>query len=573
MAYTHGGIGMYLRTTRRKRKDGSVVTYYQLAHNVWDKQARRSTTKVLYNFGRADQYDRDALVRLCRSIGRVCGVEVRDPLSGEEQDAEVAAAVEAVEVLRARELGTTWTVLQLWEKLGIDRLLKRLLAEDGIERPYDLALLAMVANRLTEPTSKLGVWERWLDKVHLPGAPERWSKDWFYEALDFLHDHAEEIEKAVFFEVANLMNLAVDVVFFDTTTASFSIDESDPDESLEDGTVEPGLRRFGHAKEGAWEPQVVVALAVTREGLPVRSWVFPGNTADTTVVKRIRDDLRGWKLHRVLMVGDAGMDSLENREELARACGRYVLAVRAASLKEVKHDVLKRAGRYRKVSDNLRVKEVIVGEGERRRRYLVCHNPAQAERQKRHRDEVLAELEAELARHRDAGAERQWVARLRASGRYGRYLHLDDQGRLRIDKKAVRAAERLDGKWVLITNDDSLSAADAAQAYKGLLIIERCFRNMKRVQLHMRPMFHRLSRRIVAHVKLCVLALLIQRIGELRAGRSWMRIHTALQKVQAVELRVGSHHFIRRSAVPEDAAELFESLDITPPPLVLGHKA
>ena len=362
---------MYLRTTRRKRKDGTFVTYYQLAHNVWDKQAQRSTTKVLYNFGRADQYDRDALVRLCRSIGRVCGVEVRDPLSGEEQDAEVAAAVEAVEVLRARELGTTWTVLQLWEKLGIDRLLKRLLAEDGIDRPYDLALLAMVANRLTEPTSKLGVWERWLDKVHLPGAPERWSKDWFYEALDFLDKHAEEIEKTVFFEVANLMNLAVDVVFFDTTTASFSIDESDPDEALEDGTVEPGLRRFGHAKEGAWEPQVVVALAVTREGLPVRSWVFPGNTADTTVVKRIREDLRGWKLHRVLMVGDAGMDSLENREELARACGRYVLAVRAASLKEVKHDVLKRAGRYRKVSDNLRVKEVVVGEGERRRRYLV----------------------------------------------------------------------------------------------------------------------------------------------------------------------------------------------------------
>ncbi len=154
-----------------------------------------------------------------------------------------------------------------------------------------------------------------------------------------------------------------------------AIDESDPDLALEDGTVEPGLRRFGHAKEGTWAPQVVVALAVTREGLPVRSWVLPGNTNDSTVVKRIREDLRGWRLNRVLMVGDAGMDSLENRAELARACGRYVLAVRAGSLKEVKEVVLSRSGRYKQVADNLRVKEVVVGDGELRRRYVVCHNP------------------------------------------------------------------------------------------------------------------------------------------------------------------------------------------------------
>jgi transposase len=556
---------MYLRTSRRKNKDGSVVEYYQLAHNVWDTEKQRSKTQILHNFGRASQYERDALVRFCRSVARVCGVEVRDPLNDPDYDEPKLE----VETLETRRLGVTWTVHALWREFGIDRLLRAIMAEEGISRPYDKALLAMVANRLAEPTSKLGVHERWLETVYLPGGPSEWKLDWFYEALDMLHDHAERVEEAVFFEVANLMNLSVDLVFFDTTTASFAIDENDPDLALEDGDVEPGLRRYGHAKEGSWEPQVVVALAVTREGLPVRSWVLPGNTNDSTVVKRIRKDLRGWRLNRVLMVGDAGMDSLDNRAELARACGRYVLAVRAGSLKEVKEDVLSRSGRYKQVADNLRVKEVVVGEGELRRRYLVCHNPAQAERQKKHREQVVVELEQELAKHKDARADRKWVARLRASGRYGRYVRLDKKGRLHIDRKAVREAAKLDGKWVLVTNDDTLEPADAAQAYKGLLVIERCFRSMKRVQLHMRPMFHWKPERIVAHVKLCVLALLIQRVAELRAERSWMRIRHELDKVQVTDLRVGSDRFLQRNRLSSAAKKLFSALDIEPPKQVV----
>jgi transposase len=96
-----------------------------------------------------------------------------------------------------------------------------------------------------------------------------------YEALDLLRWNAAEVENAVFFHVANLFNLVVDVIFYGTTTASFSIDQED-----EEGEAGPGFRRFGHSKKGTWSPQVVVALAVTREGLPVRSWVFPGNTPD-----------------------------------------------------------------------------------------------------------------------------------------------------------------------------------------------------------------------------------------------------------------------------------------------------
>ena len=555
---------MYLRTTRRKNKDGSVVSYYQLAHNDWDPQKGRSKVRILHNFGRADQVEREALVRLCGSIARACGCEVRD-LTTEGVDPEEER--DRVDLIETRELGVPWVAEALWRELGLGTVLRQLCADVDVQVPYERALFAMVANRLSRPTSKLGLCERWQGRAWLPGVEGGLTPDQCYRAMDLLYEHAEQVEEAVFSSVANLFNLSVDLVFFDTTTASFHTDEIDGDDPE---TGEPGLRRYGYSKEGHWAPQVVVGLAVTREGFPVRSWVFPGNTVDSTVVERIRADLRGWKLHRVLMVGDAGMDSTENRELVARAAGRYVFAVRSHRLAEVRKDVLTRAGRYREVAENLRVKEVVVGEGEKRRRYIVCHNPRQAEREKKHRAQVLEELEAELARHTDRSADRKWVAQLRASGRYGRYLKLDRRGQLVLDRKAAKEAEKRDGKWVLVTNDDSLSPEEAAQTYKALAVIERCFRSLKRSQIRLTPMFHRAERRIVAHVKLCVLALLLQRVAEHRTGLPWPRIRHALEGLQATCYETQTHHFWQRNRLPGGLNELMEKLEVPPPKRVLA---
>ena len=136
-----------------------------------------------------------------------------------------------------------------------------------------------------------------------------------YEAMDILHEHASVVEKALFFETATLFNLSVDLIFYDTTTASFHTDDEDDSERHPNAT----LRKFGHSKEGTWTPQVVVALAVTREGIPVRSWVFPGNTADVRTVEQIRSDLRGWKLGRVMW---AGLCSGNNESAGKRNSGR-----------------------------------------------------------------------------------------------------------------------------------------------------------------------------------------------------------------------------------------------------------
>lgn len=567
---------MYLRTTKRKNKDGSYTEYYQLAHNTRHPETKNPVPQVIHSFGRADQLDRDALVRLCRSIARVCNLEIVDLKEAAKSNKlkGPGAAFDSVKLIKTVEFGTIEVIKSLWKKLGIEDALRSIDPRKGKGDRYEQALLAMVGNRLCEPESKLGVWDRWLSKVYLPTC-DCLKLDDMYEAMDYLYAHSEEIEKIVFNHTANLYNLEVDLIFYDTTTASFSIDQEDEDLELdvhgETEVLEEGLRKYGHSKEGTWTPQIVVALAVTRSGIPVRCWVFPGNTADVSTVKRVREDLRRWKLGRALFVADSGMNSADNRGELARACGKYILATRMATVSEVKKKVLSKRGKYKVIKDNLHAKEVIVGDGERRRRYILCYNPKEAKRQRNHRAEIVEILEEILSRHPEnkANVTAQWAIDLMASRRYKRYLKISKSNRIEIDRKAVKEAERYDGKWVIETNDDTISFEDAACGYKGLMVIEQCFRSLKRTRIKMVPIYHWAPRRIETHVRVCVLALLIQRVAELACHMPWSKIRHILQQLQVTECQTANHVFFRLNEVKKEAREVFKNLEIALPKSVI----
>lgn len=557
---------MYLRTTRRKNKDGSIVEYYQLAHNERHPVTGKPVAKIIHNFGRTDQLDRDQLVRLCRSIARVCNLSVIDPYADKNNPARSKSPRLPAELKIDHTVmyGTVLAIESLWENMGLKKTINDIAKSSGAPEIYERALLAITANRLCAPESKLGVWERWLETVYLPSC-EGLKLRHMYEAMDILHAHAAEVEKTVFFQVANLFNLEVDLIFYDTTTASFAIDYEDDPEQNPDTT----MRCFGHSKEGTWTPQVVVALAVTREGIPVRSWVLPGNTADVDTVEKVRADLRGWNLGRAMFVADSGMNSANNRAELAKACGKYLLASRMASVAEIKRDVLSKRGRYTVFKDNLHAKEVIVGDGERRKRYILCYNPREAERQQRHRQMIVELLEAELDSHRDLTATAQWAIDLLASRRFKRYLRITKGNQIRIDRAAIREAATYDGKWVIETNDDTISLEDAALGYKGLMVIERCFRSLKRTQIRMTPMYHWLSRRIETHVKICVLALMIERIAEQACGKPWHQIRRHLDALQVTKLFNLNQRVHLRNEIAVETRNILKKLGIAVPKQVL----
>jgi len=539
---------MYVRTISRHNKDGSTTTYVQLAHNVRDPKTGYARANVLYTFGRADSLDLRAIRRL---VGSLCRF-----LSPEDA-AEVEARLESptLHFVKSVPLGGAYLLRKLWDRLGLEKMLTQALRQREFVSPVEWAIFAMVSNRALAPDSKRGV-EEWVREDVALGNPEPISVQHLYRAMDFLLEHEEAIQKEVFFATADLFNLEVDLLFFDTTSVYVECEE------------EEGIRRYGHSKDKRPDlPQVVIGLAVTKEGLPVRCWVLPGNTQDMTTVERIKTDLLGWKLGRCVWVLDRGMSSDENRVILQRAGGHYILGEKLRDNREAHNLALSFKGRYQKVRENLEVKEIVVGDGERRRRFVLVFNPEQAEKDKATREKTLQRIEETIEALGDqkGKAHKKAVCALLSHRAMGRYIRQTKTSRLKINQAKVKEEETLDGKYLLSTSDDTLSAEDVALGYKQLMEVERAFRTLK-TTLELRPIFHRKDERIRSHVLLCFLALLLVRIAERETGETWDRIRPVMERCHLGEFSSKDGRILRRTELTDDQVNLLKRLNIAPPP-------
>jgi hypothetical protein len=402
---------MYLRTVQRRNRDGSVVRYVQLAHNFRHPQTGRPQAQVLWSFGREEEVDRAQLERLVRSIERFLSPE--QALQRQARDHEVP-----LRFLESRPLGGGWVLDALWRELGIPQAIGEVVQDRRVRLPVERALFALVANRALAPTSKLGTYEWLKEEVALPGT-EGVELHHLYRAMDLLVEAGEPLQRAVYFSVANLLQLEVDLLFLDTTTTYFEVEE------------EAGLRRrSGRSTDRRPDlPQIVIGLAVTRSGLPVRCWVWPGNTTDVTRVEEVKQDLVAWKLGRVVTVVDRGFVSEENLRVLRRAGGHYIAGERLRAGKKGVKEALSRPGRYQQVGPHLEVKEIVVGTGEARQRYILVRNAAQAERDREQREQILGHIREELEaiERLPPGRQAQAVGVLLAHPTYGRYLKLDQR--------------------------------------------------------------------------------------------------------------------------------------------------
>ena len=558
---------MYLRATGRRTKSGELVRYLQLAHNERNERGV-PVARVIHNFGREDRLDREALGRLVGSIQRFLG--------GEE--VLRAGTPDGFEFVRAPESGGPHVVERLWSQLGVGKAIARAAGSGRGRSGVERAVFAMVCQRCLEPASKLEA-TRWLGRdVVLEGLGEV-SDDQLYRAMDFLLACSERVQESVFFSVAHLLNLEVDVIFFDTTSTYFESDPDDPEEQPDDEgetAAEEPLRRLGHSKDHRPDlPQVVIGLAVTREGIPVRVWVWPGNSNDQTLVAQVKADLLGWRLGRAIYVVDSGFSSRDNLRHLQSAGGHYIAGMKLRSGMPETEAVLSRQGRYRRVRDNLRVKEVRLGDGDAGVRYIVCHNPAEAKRDQARREQRIARIEAELDRLKqqreratsktERDAHQRGECALRDHPTLSRYLRQTKSGRLLLDRDRITAEERLDGKYLLTTSDPSLSAADVALGYKQLLEAERSFRDLKGTLL-LRPVFHRTNDRIRAHILICFLALVIVRVAETRSGTSWRTIRAELGQIRQGHFRSTDGEFSQTSKLTARQRELHAQLGIPEPP-------
>jgi len=294
---------------------------------------------------------------------------------------------------------------------------------------------------------------------------------------------------------------------------------------------------------------------------------LPGNTQDMTTVERIKRDLLGWKLGRCIWVLDRGMSSDENRVILQRAGGHYILGEKLRDKREAHNLALSFKGRSKKVRDNLEVKEIVVGEGERRRRFVLVYNPEQAEKDKATREKTLERIEQTIEALGDqkGKAHKKAVCALMSHRAMGRYIRQTKTGRLKINQAKVREEETLDGKYLLSTSDDTLSAEDVALGYKQLMEVERAFRTLK-TTLELRPIFHRKDERIRSHVLLCFLALLLVRIAERETGETWDRIRSVMERLYLGEFSSKDGRILRRTELTADQVNILNRLKIAAPP-------
>ena len=566
---------MYVRVSQRANKSGQVVRYLQLAHNEWDAAAGVSRTKIIRSFGREDELDRAAIERLVASLTRLLGVEAT----------AAAGAPEGMVFTDARPMGGAYVLDGLWTRLGIGAAIRAALggkrSDPGrVER----ILFGLVANRALAPSSKLAATD-WIEHdVRVDGLSSVVDEA-CYRAMDALLGVEARLCEEIYHQVADLLNLEVDLLFFDTTSTYFETGGGQADEPVardEKGKVNPdptatptdnvrdvGFRTHGKSKDHRPDlPQVIIGMAVTRTGVPVRVWCWPGNTGDQALIRQVKDEMREWTLGRVVWVADRGFSSAENRRYLRAGGGHYIIGEKLRSGSADAEAALSRQGRYAVVAGNMRVKEVKLDDADDR--FIVCYNPDTAQRDRIVREQLVAQLEPTIAGSDELPADKRAQLRGVISTKPGlnRFLRVTPGGLLRVDHAAIKAEQRLDGKYLLRSSDPKLSAEDIALGYKQLLEVERGWRDMKSV-LDLRPVYHRLEDRIRAHVLLCWLALLLARVAETSTGRTWPTIRAELQRLHAITYTGTAGTAVQTTEPTKPQRDLLTALTLDPPKRIL----
>lgn len=542
---------MCLREVVSPRKRGPDTRYLQLVEGERDARGRVQT-RILHSFGRTDQLDHEQIRRLVEQLGRYI-----DPTQ--------PPAASGLEVTRTWSLGGTHLLDSLWRELKLDEFFSHALEARSFAQPVERAIFALVAHRALAPASKLAC-SRWAGaSAWIPGLERGGAEldvQHLYRAMDFLHGAMPELQEHLYFQVTDLLSADVSVLFYDTTSVSFYLDEADP---------EGGLRRHGHSKKKRPDlPQIVVALAINRDGIPVRHWIYPGNRIDKTTVEEVTRDLLGLRPRRFLFVGDRGMVSQANLDFLESRRLGYLLGCPIRTDPALEAHLLSLRGRYRPVREGLGVKETLITDGGRTLRYLLCRSEARAEHDARTRATILERLKAKLAKQKkgDSAGDTRGAHSLLSTPGYARYLVKAADGKLRIDPARVAAAARHDGKYVLMTNELDLPAEELVHGYRDLWRAERAFRSMKSV-LDLEPVQHRAPDRITAHVHICVLALLLIRVAENRAQLGWEQIREQVERISLAELTTDRASVLQTKALTRAERDLLNCCKVPLPPKIL----
>jgi DDE family transposase len=525
---------MYVRAKTVRHGD-KAYEYLQLVEAR--REAGRNRQRVIATLGRLDQVSASGqLDRLIAGLARF----------SEHLRVVPVDRGDALAARTAKSWGPALIFGRLWERQGLPGILGRLSAHRKFGFDVERVAFALALQRLVAPGSDRQS-AGWLETIEAPGF-ETIRLHQMYRTVAALAALRGELERELFLADRDLFSGGLDLVCIDTTS-SYVYREHE-----HDGT----LRRRGYSRDKRPDLlQVVVCLAVDRRGWPVAWEVFPGNTADRPAFEAMVAKLRErFRIGRVCVVADRGMIA---RDTLAYLTGHetpwdYILGCRLRSDKAVRDIVLADPAPFRSLADGLEVKDVRLGE----RRYVVCRNPAEAERDARLRDGILDRLRATL---------RHGPKAVVGNRGFARFLTMD-KGALAIDAAAIEADARFDGIFVLNTNTEH-PAAEVAHLYKGLWRVERAFREVKST-LEVRPIYHQNDEACVGHLVAGFLALRLEvdlqrRLDAAGDVTPWPDLMRDLAQVQAIVVDLDGQRYRLRTDLAGAAHAAFAAAGLRPP--------
>jgi transposase len=535
----------------RVKKSGQYQ-YLQIVQNR--REGPKTIQRVVATIGRMDQIQsKGEIENLVRSLSRF-SEKVLLVLSGKSD-------VQAT----AKKIGPVLICERLWKELGIGKIIHRLLADRKFEFDVERAIFLTVLHRLFASGSDRSC-DRWHRDYVIDGI-DALSLHHLYRAMAFLGDEIEDqkdctpfaprctkdvIEEDLFLARRDLFS-GLDCVFFDTTSIYF------------EGEGGKTIGELGHSKDHRPDlNQMVVGVILDEHGQPVCCEMWPGNTTDVTtlvpVIKRLRSR---FAIGRICIVSDRGMISADTMIYLEGKKILYILGARMRKSKEVKEEVLSRAGRYREVHPEgsatkdpspLKVKEVIVDQN----RYIVCLNEKQARKDAADRQAILDSLEEKLKTNPKS---------LVGNKGYRKYLKLD-RDTVAINPEKIEEEARYDGKWVLKTNT-TLTAEQVALKYKELWQVEQVFRDMKSV-LDTRPIFHQRDETIRGHVFCSFLAMVLRKELDRRLEKAgynfeWADIKQDLKALQEITIEDRGKALVVRSECLGICGKVFQAVGVAIP--------
>jgi len=529
---------MFLREVVTGQRTGSPARYAQIVESFRDDEGR-VRKRVLLSLGRVDQMDRDKIRQLVTALSRYL------------ETGEVPPGGRVGEV---RDYGVGYVADALWRRLELPKFFARQLRSRKYEAPVERAIFAMVVHRMVDPSSKRACWD-WLEHDAWLPQSRGITLQHLYRAMDFLDECHESLEAALYMHRRSLFD-KVELVYYDTTSTYFECDDPGDEPEMY------GLRQKGYSRDLRPDRrQIVIGLAVDQNGLPIASDVYSGETSDSVTVVPMLSRLRGLGLSRVVWVADRGMASDGNLSSVRAAGLHYVVGIRLRAAEDLRAAITADSTPYRNAADGLTVKDVRLGD----RRMVVCFSPESAARDLKLRTGAIDRMRPVLE-HVNAGADPEPIT---AHGLYRRFVSRGADGKFHLDKQKLEREAQCDGTFVLEVSDEKMTAEAAALAYKGLLRVEQSFRTLKH-GVDVRPVYHRLDKRIRAHVSLCMLGYLLERVVELETGLPFTQLRTSLMRVRAVELTFDKQTVWETSAATTELRAYLRKMKLDAPPKILA---